>query len=194
MSLKSDFKSIIRRDVAWSDVIRIRNLPKRSRHVSEALSHSGDSRWVWIALLLVCLIGDLFWKQWAITIALGLALLALVILPIRKLVDRSRPVGFWSMKNRKRSPESFPSGHASRSFLLAVLATGLGPAWLAVLLWVWAPLVALSRVSMGMHFLSDVIGGLVLAILVGLLWLHFHEPVLRSLAFLSLRYLHFGLW
>ena len=53
---------------------------------------------------------------------------------------------------RKTDPHSFPSGHAARAFMIAVLATGLGPGWLAVVLWVWAPLVSVARVAMGVHY------------------------------------------
>ncbi len=194
MDIKSELKSMLRRDKEWSAIIRIRNLPRPIRKTSEILSHSGESTWEWIALVAIWLIGNVFWKEWVVTVAIGLGLLALVQLPIKRLVDRDRPVGLWGRKTRKKDPDSFPSGHASRTFLLAVLATGLGPWWLAVLLWIWAFLVALSRVSMGMHFLSDTVGGLFLAIIVGLLWLHFHEGVLQFLALLSLRYLHFWLW
>jgi membrane-associated phospholipid phosphatase len=52
--------------------------------------------------------------------------------------------------------------------LLLVLAAALGPAWLAWLLLAWAPLVALARVAMGVHYLSDVIGGAAVGLLVGL--------------------------
>ena len=194
MDIKSEFKSMLKRDKEWSDIIRIENLPRPIRKTSEILSYSGKSIWEWIALVLIWLIGNIFWKEWAITVAIGLGLLALVQLPIKRLVARKRPIGLWERKTRKKDPDSFPSGHAARTLMLAVLATGLGPAWLAVLLWVWALSVSLSRVSMGMHFISDTIGGLLLAVIVGVVWLHFHEGVLQYLVFLSLRYLHFPLW
>ena len=57
--------------------------------------------------------------------------------------------------------------------LLAVLAIGLGPAWLALALAVWAPLVMLARVAMGVHFLSDVLAGALAGALVGLVALFF---------------------
>lgn len=194
MDIKSEFKSILKRDKEWSRVIRIKNLPAPIRHTSEILAHSGDPKWMWIALALIWLIGNSFWREWAITVAMGLGILSLLQLPIKRLVDRDRPIGLWGRKTRKKDPDSFPSGHAARTFLLAILATGLGPAWLAVLLWIWALLVSLSRVSMGVHFISDTLGGLLLAIIVGVLWLHFREGVLQFLMYLSMRYLHFPLW
>jgi undecaprenyl-diphosphatase len=194
MDIKSEFKSILKRDKEWSRVIRIKNLPSSIRKTSEILSYSGRPGWEWIALVLIWLIGGIFWKEWAITVAIGLAILSVVQLAIKRLVNRDRPIGLWGHKTRKKDPDSFPSGHAARTFLLAILTTGLGPAWLAVVLWVWAILVSLSRVAMGVHFLSDVIGGLLLGIIVGVLWLHFHEGLLALLVSLSLRTLHFALW
>ena len=185
---------MLKRDKEWSHFIRIKNLPPSIRRASEIVTLSGESKWEWIPLVLLWLIGNSFWREWAITVAIGLGILALVQWPIKRLVGRSRPIGLWGRKTRKKDPDSFPSGHAARTFLLAVLATGLGPAWLALLLWVWATLVALSRISMGMHFLSDTLGGLLLAVIVGVLWLIAHEAVLQVLMSLSLRYLHFPLW
>jgi undecaprenyl-diphosphatase len=51
--------------------------------------------------------------------------------------------------------------------MLATITLGLGPSWLAVLLMVWAPLVGLARVAMGVHYLSDVLAGAVLGALMG---------------------------
>jgi undecaprenyl-diphosphatase len=53
--------------------------------------------------------------------------------------------------------------------MLAVLAVFLGPIWFAALLLVWAPLVSLARVSMGVHYLSDVAAGLILGLMIGML-------------------------
>jgi undecaprenyl-diphosphatase len=52
--------------------------------------------------------------------------------------------------------------------LIAVLAAGMGPGWLALILWVWAPLVALARVAMGVHYLSDILAGGVLGGIAGI--------------------------
>ena len=55
--------------------------------------------------------------------------------------------------------------------MLAVVVLGLGPQWLGVLLLVWAPLVGLARVAMGVHYLSDVLAGMVLGLAIGVLLL-----------------------
>jgi undecaprenyl-diphosphatase len=57
--------------------------------------------------------------------------------------------------------------------MLAVMALGMGPLWLGLLLLVWAPLVSLARVMLGVHYPSDVIVGMVLGTVLGVLVLQF---------------------
>jgi undecaprenyl-diphosphatase len=194
MDIKSEFKSIIKLDKRLSDRVRLENLPGSIRKISELLAHSGDVRFWWPVLIVLWLFGNIFWKQWAVTIVMGLLLLGIIMLPIKKLVKRKRPLGLWGRKTRQKDPQSFPSGHAARTFLLAVLTTGLGPAWLAVIFWIWAPWVSLSRVAMGVHYLSDVLGGFLIAVGVALLWLYVHAGVLQLLMRFFLQVLHLPLW
>ena len=90
--------------------------------------------------------------------------LALIVLIIKFSIRRRRPEGEWGGIYRKTDPHSFPSGHAARTTMLAVLALLLGPIWFGIILITWAPLVSLARVSMGVHFFSDVLVGLILGI------------------------------
>lgn len=99
--------------------------------------------------------------------ALGVLVTAAVVMAIKLVVKRRRPEGEWGGIYRSTDPHSFPSGHAARAIMLAVLAILLGPAWFAVILAVWAPFVALARVSMGLHYLSDVAAGILLGALLG---------------------------
>jgi undecaprenyl-diphosphatase len=82
-------------------------------------------------------------------------------------VRRRRPEGEWGAIYRKTDPHSFPSGHAARAAMLAMLAAGLGPSWFSLLLALWAPLVILARVAMGVHYLSDVLAGALFGLLLG---------------------------
>ena len=120
----------------------------------------------------------------------GISLLVALVLSIKFLVRRRRPEGDWGNIYRNTDPHSFPSGHAARSFLIAVIGTGLGPAWLAVVLCVWAPLVSLARVAMGLHYVSDVAAGAVLGIVIALIGLQIYQPLLGWVSSL----LGFPLW
>jgi hypothetical protein len=70
--------------------------------------------------------------------------------------------------DQPRAEILFQSLDRRRQHLLAVLGLGLGPAWLGVCLAVWAPLVMLARVAMGVHYLLDVVAGALLGGLMGL--------------------------
>jgi undecaprenyl-diphosphatase len=51
--------------------------------------------------------------------------------------------------------------------MLAVLGLVLGPAWFGWLLVGWAPLVCIARVMTGVHFVSDILGGIALGLAMG---------------------------
>jgi undecaprenyl-diphosphatase len=45
-------------------------------------------------------------------------------------------------------------------------------------LWIWAPLVALARVAMGVHYVSDIVAGAILGIVIALIGLQIYEPLM----------------
>jgi len=138
------------------------------------LAHSGDSWFWWPGLILLWWRGDAFWRPWALRMLVCILILAAVVLVVKFAIRRRRPEGEWGAFYRATDPHSFPSGHAARTFLIAVLASGMGPGWLALVLWVWAPLVALARVAMGLHYLSDALAGAILGALSGGIALRIH--------------------
>jgi len=60
---------------------------------------------------------------------------------------------------RIADPHSFPSGHAARAMGLAVLAVQSGSAWVVAGFMFWAVLVGLSRITLKLHYLLDVVAG-----------------------------------
>jgi undecaprenyl-diphosphatase len=148
--------------------LRIAERPGWLRSMAAVLAHSGDS-WLWLALLFVIwLLGNAFWKQLALILAVAILVTAALVMAVKFTIRRQRPEGEWGQMYRKTDPHSFPSGHAARAFLLAVLAVGLGPAWFGILIAVWAPLVTLSRVVMGLHYVSDILAGSLVGVVMGL--------------------------
>jgi undecaprenyl-diphosphatase len=175
--------SILELDVRLSTQMRVAEKPGALRAISVIFAHSGDS-WFWaIGLIVIWLAGDSFWKEWAVVQFASISLLAAMVLLIKFRVRRKRPEGEWGRIYRFTDPHSFPSGHAARAFLIATIATGLGPAWLAIALWIWAPLVALARVAMGVHYLSDVVAGTLFGILIALIGLQVYMPLFNLLGF-----------
>ena len=143
------------------------------RILAVLLAHSGDS-WFWlIGLGLLWWLGTEYWKHLSLIMIIGIAITAVVVMVIKFTVKRRRPQGEWGKIYRSTDPHSFPSGHAARSGMLAVIALGLGPLWLGLTLLVWAPLVGLARIIMGVHYPSDVVAGMVLGALIGGLVLFF---------------------
>jgi undecaprenyl-diphosphatase len=177
-----DFKKLLELDAHWSESMRVAEKPGFLRTVSMVFAHSGDSWFLGLGLVILYFVtSNPFWKQWAVTQFFWIAVLAVVVMTVKFTVRRRRPEGDWGAIYRNTDPHSFPSGHAARAFLIAVIAAGLGPAWLAVILWVWAPLVALARAAMGVHYLSDVVVGALVGIVVGIIALWLNPEVMAFL-------------
>lgn len=187
----SGFSRLIELDARLSSRLRMQPPGQASgfRHnvlwwAAVLLAHSGDS-WLCIgAFGLVWLLGNGEWQRSAALFVLAIGVQALIIFPVKQLVRRERPQGEWGSIYRSVDPHSFPSGHATRAFLLAVMAVGLGPEWFAALMVVWAPLVSLARVATGVHYLTDVLGGALIGFVMGLVVLALRGPIIQLLPFL----------
>jgi len=183
-------RSILELDARLSSQMRVAEKPGFLRNIAIVFAHSGDS-WFWFAGLIIgWFFSNSFWEQWQVVNFFGILGLAGIVQVIKFLVRRQRPEGDWGGIYRNTDPHSFPSGHASRSFMIAVLASFLATPGLALVLWVWAPLVALARVAMGVHYLSDVAVGAILGIIVALIGLQIYQPMVSW--FVSLT--NFPLW
>ena len=113
-------------------------------------------------LLLVAVLA--FRRRWRNTLFAATAFAGSALLNIgsKQLFQRERP-GLWE-SIAPESTFSFPSGHAMGSMTLA--ATALFLAWntrwrwpVAVAGLVFVPCVGLSRVHLGVHYPSDILGG-----------------------------------
>ena len=182
--------AILELDARLSNQMRVAEKPGALRAIAVFFAHSGDS-WFWaIGLLAVWISGDSFWKEWAVVQLGSISLLAAMVLVIKFRIKRRRPEGEWGRIYRSSDPHSFPSGHAARAFLIATIAAGLGPPGLAMALWIWAPLVGLARVAMGVHYLSDIVAGALFGIVVALIGLQLYPPLLNGI----FSVLGFSLW
>ncbi len=90
---------------------------------------------------------------------------------VKRLFKRQRPTpgGDDGLSVRRPTTSSFPSGHASAASFAAVMLSGwdgrrLGTGW-----WSIAAIVALSRAYVRVHHASDVVGGVVVGSLLGLI-------------------------
>ena len=154
-------------DADFTQRIRIAENPGITRRLAILFARSGDS-WFWLlGLAALYWLGSDSWKARAIWMAVSILATGALVFIIKLATRRQRPEGEWGAIYRKTDPHSFPSGHATRAALLATLALGSGPAWFGWLLLAWAPLVILARVAMGLHYLSDVLAGALLGVMIG---------------------------
>jgi len=157
-------------DHDWTRRLSIAERPGPLRTAAAILAHSGDS-WFWlIGLAVIYFAGSANLQPMILRLAVAIVVTAAVVLGLKLLFRRRRPEGNWGAIYRITDPHSFPSGHAARAVLLATLGVAWGPAWVGIILLIWAPLVVLARVSMGVHFLVDVIAGAALGLAAGLVF------------------------
>lgn len=138
--------------------------------MARLVSTSADG---WFYLLIPLLLG-LLWPEiiWPLTATLvtGLAIEQLSYYLLKNSFKRNRPPnvipGFQSVITAS-DEFSFPSGHTSAAFLVATVLVLLLPLNVAGYLYVWASLVALSRVVLGVHFPLDTVAGALLGSSIG---------------------------
>jgi membrane-associated phospholipid phosphatase len=102
---------------------------------------------------------------------IGVGLPSLFTALIKRAIGRARPPlleeeGLYSFAPNlfDWTHQSFPSGHATTAFALALVLAFLAPRWTYVTL-VLAVGIAISRVILGMHYPTDVVAGAVVGIM-----------------------------
>jgi len=103
-------------------------------------------------------------RLWSIEAILSLSLSHVVVHIIKKIYRRIRPYNKLEFVNLSSNPlrdYSFPSGHTTAGFAIAVVFS-LHSTVLAMLLLPLAALVAISRIYLGLHYPTDCIIGALL--------------------------------
>ncbi len=157
--------------------------PLRTNRVTKALfgfaSTVGDFSIVWHIIGLLRAIGSTHRLMQALALSLALGVESLIVNQgVKKLFKRERPTTSGDDRFDVRTPStsSFPSGHASSATFAAIVLTSF-TGWPLAALWVGiAIVVALSRVVVRIHHLSDIVGGIVTGAILGSIAL----PVISS--------------
>ncbi|MCB8968325.1 MAG: phosphatase PAP2 family protein [Ardenticatenaceae bacterium] len=154
--------ALLAKDAIWSQKLAIRGQRRSWRLLAWLLARSGDSVF-WVAVCVVALLqrATLGWNlMWTITAT------AVTVYISKGIYKRERPSG--PGRDFGADKYAFPSGHAARVTAVAITLSFLYPLWTAVFL-LWATAVALARVVLARHFLTDIAGGAVVGTAVGLL-------------------------
>lgn len=115
-------------------------------------------------------------KEAAFDLAVALLLVSLFVEVLKFATQRERPflvlddvhtISAYGLA--QGSGFAFPSGHAARAFALAASLAPIARRPVAITLLSIAALVGLSRIYLGLHWPSDVIGGATLGIVIALL-------------------------
>lgn len=132
------------------------------------ITHLGDHGLFWI-LLALALTAFRRTRRVGLTCVLSM-LLGLIItnLAIKNLVARVRPyelIQDLELIIERQHDFSFPSGHASNAFACAWVIFRLAPKKYGVPALALAILIALSRIYVGVHYPTDILGGAAIGIL-----------------------------
>lgn len=176
--------------VVWGDAAISRYTtawPVETRAIYDEITRWGESDWILIPslalLILFALLGLVMWRRiYRLAffqaagivgfIFVGVGLPGLVSNLVKRAVGRARPVLidsegplslFHSFSNNWQF-ESFPSGHTTTAFAFACVVGFLAPRFFPVAL-VGAAAIAFSRLPVGMHYPTDVLGGVVFGVI-----------------------------
>ncbi len=169
MSLPDRLGELLNHLVALDNGLSIRlTLTEKARWgraVAVLGAHLGDGPlWFGIAFIAFWLGGEAT-RCFVLLAAVAAIISVGLTTALKLLIKRKRPreaTGFYSTRYDRYS---FPSGHATRVACLAVIFSHQFPHWAAVFYAV-ALFVALCRIALGIHYISDILVGLAIGSLV----------------------------
>lgn len=131
-----------------------------------AVTSLGNVGWFWILTSLLLMVNKKT-RRAGIAAFCSIALGALITnLALKNLVDRTRPyeaVAAVIPLIPHPLDSSFPSGHTCASFAAALIYIRMLPKSVGIATVVLAALIAFSRLYLGVHYPSDVLGGFLVA-------------------------------
>lgn len=141
------------------------------------ITRLGDGGIIWIVLALVLLFFKKY-RKFGLMMITGLLISLLINDNILKpFISRTRPFELEAWKGMFNYPQlierphslSFPSGHTSSSFAAAVVLIFTGKKRIYIPPLILAFLIAFSRIYVHVHYCTDVLAGMVVGTLYGLL-------------------------
>lgn len=142
--------------------------------IMKGITHLGDAGIIWIIITL-CLLISKQYRKLGILCAIGL-ILGLIIGNgiVKNLVSRERPFELadsidrvFPIKIDRPTDRSFPSGHTQASFIVATILM-MAKRKFGIPALILAFLIGFSRLYLKVHFPTDVLGGMLMGIAIGL--------------------------
>lgn len=136
---------------------------------------SYTTTFVSIALVLVVLITSIVkrskpMRKQFYTLAIVLILVVIVSQGLKALIYRERPfiTHPFIEKLSEAGSSSFPSGHTLEAFAIAAaISLLISKKKIVIPVYIWAILVAYSRMALGVHYPSDVLAGIIIGTFIG---------------------------
>jgi membrane-associated phospholipid phosphatase len=154
--------------------------------VFKYLRYAGDG-YMWLAVLVFCLF---FRKKYILAVIAAVVISTLLAQFFKRIVfpEDLRPIAYLAVNFPVHVVEgvkmnrmySFPSGHSTAAFTIAlVLAHMVNKRIWSIILPLLALLVGYSRVYLAQHFLTDVLAGMILAVISALLALMLFKNIFK---------------
>lgn len=132
--------------------------------IARVISFSGDGYWYLLIALLAAYLVPVEGTQLLYCGLFAFAIELPLYWVLKKYFKRRRPFDVHPVLEKIHIPSdefSFPSGHTTAGFLMAYIVAHLLPAF-ALPMYLWALLIALSRILLRVHFVSDILAGMLL--------------------------------
>ncbi len=163
-----------------------RELSPVVKNIADVITRLGISTWYIVASIILYIFFRYIYKNnlnafRSLFIFLSLCIAGIFADMLKLIAGRYRPIdlinhGYFGFKFFRTGYEfaSFPSGHAQTAFTLATALTILFPRW-GISLFIVAGAVGISRIIITSHYLSDVIAGAGIGILLTLVVKYFFD-------------------
>lgn len=126
------------------------------------------SAYLWIAVLMIyLLIGR--WKKIAAVLIIVIVFGMIVNEDIKDILERTRPGDIWVGSYFSLHNYSFPSGHTETAFIVATILSAFIAWRYSLITFLLASAVGVSRLYLGFHYFTDVIGGAATGVLLGVM-------------------------
>ena len=169
------FKIIEKYDIKAAEYINSHYQSKIMDNIMKFFTYLGNLGLLWIGISILFILRN---KSRKIGVVLICALILTSLLGeglIKHIVKRKRPFIKMNICDQliigTPSTYSFPSGHTASSFAVSAVFIAISSK-ISIIIIIISTLIALSRIYLKVHYVSDVIGGAILGLFCGTITAH----------------------